>query len=63
MSLQVWCYECDKFVEGWDIIDYIQSQTDVSADVNMSMSGSVDFISSNSGAGKQSNSTSTVSLN
>lgn len=21
MSAQVWCYECDKYVEGWDLIE------------------------------------------
>ena len=24
MSLQVWCYECDEYVEGWDVLDFIR---------------------------------------
>lgn len=57
MSLQVWCYECDDYVEGWDVLESIQDNEseedilDVPADV--SMNGSVEFKSSNIGAGKK----------
>lgn len=28
MSLQVWCYECDEYVEGWDLIEQVRGELD-----------------------------------
>lgn len=35
MSLQVWCYECDDYVEGWDTIDEIRGEFDQNDDTEM----------------------------
>lgn len=28
MSLQIWCYECEDYVEGWPLIAEVQEQLD-----------------------------------
>lgn len=52
-SLQVWCYECDEYVEGWDLLDYVKEKLDEVASAflidNVRTNG---FKSRNSGAGK-----------
>lgn len=33
ISLQVWCYECDEYVEGWDVIEQIRGEFDGMLDI------------------------------
>ncbi len=52
MSLRVWCYECDEFVEGWDVLESVRDEEgDEDVTVNVNMKGSAEFKSSSIGAG------------
>lgn len=54
MSLQVWCYECDDYVEGWELMEQVKnifedSGSDLEIEIdNTEIKG---FKSKSSGAG------------
>ena len=50
MSLQVWCYECDEYVEGWDLLGLLKKKLDeINCDLEIENSHIIK--SRNSGAG------------
>lgn len=58
MSLQVWCYECDEYVEGWDLLDQINEKLDeVDCDIEIEIENTPTningFKSRSSGAGNK----------
>lgn len=58
MSLQVWCYECDEYVEGWELLDQIAEKLDeVDCDIEIEIENTPakcnGFKSRNTGAGNK----------
>jgi hypothetical protein len=36
MSIQVWCYECDDYVEGWELLDQFKEKlTEIDGDLEI----------------------------
>jgi hypothetical protein len=36
MSIQVWCYECDEYVEGWELLDQFKEKlTEIDGDLEI----------------------------
>lgn len=50
MSLQVWCYDCDEYVEGWEVLDRLKEEFE--EDLEFESKENI-FKSRNSGAGKR----------
>lgn len=58
MSLQVWCYECDEYVEGWELLDQIKEKLDeldfdIEIKIENTPTNSNRFKSRNSGTGNK----------
>jgi len=52
MSLQVWCYECDEYVEGWDLLGHLKEKLD-EINCDLEIENSPIKKSRNSGAGNR----------
>jgi hypothetical protein len=57
MSIQVWCYECDEYVEGWELLDQFKeklSEIDGDLEIDIENTPTNGFKSRITGAGNNS---------
>jgi hypothetical protein len=44
MSIQVWCYECDEYVEGWELLDQFKEKlSEIDGSASAVISGPMDL--------------------
>lgn len=56
MSLEVWCYECDEYVEGWDLLDQMRTKfedSELDLEIIIDNTETRGFKSKKSGAGNK----------